>query len=175
MTGPQTYRYAFRALMPQYIRGGLGVVLMAGPLLFVDTTATVAIIFAIGAAAFTGYTLHTMVCHVSVVECGETGIAVGGIRTRRIDWTDLSDIRLRYFSTRRDGANGWMQLVLKKPGTSIRIESTLAGFKDIVAVAIKAANKKGLHLSPTTLGNIEILGLENRIITSVNGSPCRIS
>lgn len=175
MTLHNTYRYPFRALMPQYIRGGIGLAVMAGPLVFADMTDTMATILGIGAVVFAVHVLHTMLGHVSVIECDENGIARGDPLPRRIDWVDLADLRLRYYSTRRDGANGWMQLVLKRPGASIQIESTLTGFKDIVAVATKAANKKGLPLSPTTLGNLEVLGVDNRIFTSANGSPCRIS
>jgi len=124
---------------------------------------------------FAGYALHTAIRHASVIHCGQTGIAVSGPLRRAIDWTELQDVRLRYFSTRRDGRNGWMQLVLKGPRATIRIESTLAGFKDIVAVAVKVANRKEIPLSPTTLGNIEVLSPDNRIFMSGNGSPCRIS
>lgn len=175
MTGRQTYRHPFRALLPQYIRGILGLALSAGPLAFADTTNTVAVILAVGATAFAAYLGHAAHCHASVIDCDENGIAVSGIFVRRIDWTDLGALRLRYFSTRRDGANGWMQLVLKRPGVSIRIESTLTGFKDIVAIAINAAHQKGLDLSPTTLGNLEVLGVDSRNFTSTNGSTCRIS
>ena len=119
--------------------------------------------------------MHVVLCHASIITSDENGISVRGILARRIDWADLSVLRLRYCSSRRDGANGWMQLVLKKPGTSIRIESTLTGFKDIVAVAINAAHKKGLQMSPTTLGNLKVLGIDNGKFTSTNGSTCRIS
>lgn len=170
-----TCQYTFRMLAPQYIRGGIGFVSMAGPLLFAETTDTVAAILAIGAVAFTFDVLHTILRHACTIECDAQGIAVSGAVTREIDWTELRDVRVRYFSTRRDGQNGWMQLVLKGPRASIRIESTLPGFKDIVAVAVKAADRKELSLSPTTLGNIEVLRLDNRIFMSGNGSPCRIS
>ena len=75
---------------------------------------------------------------------------------------------------RRDGRGGWMQMIVKGSGANIRIESTLAGFADIVARAVKSAEDGGLDLSPTTLGNIEVLGIKNGIFTSANGSPCRI-
>lgn len=175
MIEPVSYRHPFRALMPQYIRGVAGLVLTAGPLIFADTTDTVAVILAVAALSFAGYLSHAGFCHASVIVSDEKGIAVGGISARRIDWADLSGLRLRYFSTRRDGANGWMQLVLKRPGVSIRIESTLTGFKDIVATAINAAHQKGLDLSPATLGNLEVLGVDNGNFMSTNGSTCRIS
>lgn len=169
------YRYTFRMLAPLYIRGFIGVVLMAGPLFFAKTTETVAAILGIGAAAFMVHVFHIILRHACVIECSQNGIAVRGAIMRKIDWTELRDVRVRYFSTRRDGQNGWMHLALKGPRTSIRIESTLTGFKDIVAVAVKMADRNELPLSPATLGNIEVLRLNNRIYMSGNGSPCRIS
>ena len=169
------YQYTLSVLAPHYIRGGIGIVLMGGPLLFADTTDIAAAILAIGAAAFTFHVLHTVLQHACTIECDAAGIAVRGAVTRYIVWTELRDVRVRYFSTRRDRQNGWMQLVLKGPHATIRIESTLSGFDDIVAVAVKAADQNKLSLSPITLGNIEVLRLQNRMFMSGNGSPCRIS
>ncbi len=169
------YRYTFRMLAAQYIQGCLGAALMAGPLFFTPTTGTVTVILAIGAIAFIVYVLHTILRHCCVIECSDGAIAVSVPVTRKIQWTELRDLRLKYFSTRRDGRNGWMQLVLKGPRASIRIESTLTGFKDIVDIAVKAARQRDISLSPTTLGNIEVLGLENRNFMSGNGPRCRIS
>ena len=169
------YRYTLRMLATQYIQGFLGVVLMAGPLFFATTTRTMAVILGIGAAAFIVYILHTLLRHGCVVECSDGAIAVSGPVTRNIQWTELRDLRLKYFSTRRDGRNGWMQLVLRGPHATIRIESTLTGFRDIVAVAVKAAHHQEIALSLSTAGNIEVLGLDNTNFISGNGSPCRIS
>jgi hypothetical protein len=169
------YRHTTRTLAPDYIRAGAGILLTAGPLLFPQTTGTVAWIFGAGLLLFAGYAIHTAVRHASTVRCDENGISVTGPLLRAVDWDDLTDVRVRYFSTRRDGCNGWMQLVVKGPRASIRIESTLSGFKDIVADAVKMADRNEIQLSSTTLGNIEVLSPDNRIFMSDNGSPCRIS
>jgi hypothetical protein len=68
-----------------------------------------------------------------------------------------------------------MQLDVKSPTASIRIESTLTGFTDIVGAAVNAANTKGVDLASTTLGNAEVLGVKTGLFTSGNGFPCRIS
>ena len=175
MTGQISYRYPLRALLPQYIRGSFGLALTAGSLLFADTTNTVSVILGSGVVAFSGYLAHAVLCNGSVIISDENSIAVGGISARRINWIDLSDLRLRYFSTRRDGENGWMQLVLKKPGVSIRIESTLTGFKDIVTISIISAHQRGLQLSPSTLENLKALGIDTRKCKPTSVSACRIS
>ena len=169
------YRHTLRTLAPDYIRAGGGMMLTVGPLLFAQTTGTVAWILGAGLILFAGYAIHTAIRHASTVRCDENGISVTGPLQRAVDWVDLTDIRLRYFSTRRDGRNGWMQLIVKGPHANIRIESTLTGFKDIVAVAVKMAERNEIQLSPTTLGNIEVLSPDHRIFMSDNGSTCRIS
>ena len=79
-------------------------------------------------------------------------------------------MRLKYFSTRRDGSHGWMQLVLKGPSAKIRIESTLGGFADIVERAARTASNEDLFVSSTTLGNLKLLGVKTEVFTSNNGS-----
>jgi len=169
------YRHTPRTLAPDYMRAIGGILLTAGPLLFAQTTGTVAWILGAGVLLFGGYAIHTAIRHVSTVRCDENGISVTGPFRRAVDWDDLTDVRLRYFSTRRDGRNGWMQLIVKGPHASIRIESTLTGFKDIVAHAVKMADRNEIQLSSTTLGNIEVLSPDHRIFMSDNGSTCRIS
>lgn len=175
MTGTSIHRHTFRSLTADYTRscGGLLVTLL--PLFSVETTGTVAWMFGIGALLFGVYALNTAIRHLGPIECSETAISVLGPFKRSVGWSEVSDVRLRYFSTRRDGRKGWMQLVVKSSSATVRIESTLAGFADIVAIAVEAANKRGLDLSPTTLGNIEVLGVKPGLFTSGSGSPCRIS
>ena len=175
MTDATRHRHTFRSLTADYTRSGGGVLVTTLPLFLVETTATVAWLLGAGAALFAVYGFNTVMRHLGTVTCDGTAISVSAPFKRAVAWSEISDVRLRYFSTRRDGRKGWMQLVVKSPATSIRIESTLAGFADIVSIAVKAANKKGIDLSPTTLGNIEVLGVETGLFTSGNGSPCRIS
>ena len=113
--------------------------------------------FAAAALLFALHGTRTALRHLSVVECGEEGIRLRGPIPKSIRWSELSGLRLRYFSARRDRERGWMQLVLKGSKSTLRVESTLAGFGDIVARAAEAAAAAGLNLSPATLGNLERL------------------
>lgn len=175
MTGATLHRHSFRSLTADYTRSGGGMLVTVLPLVSVETTGVVGWMLGAGALLFAVYGINTVIRHLGAIECNETAISVSGPFKRAIAWSEVSDVRLRYFSTRRDGRKGWMQLVIKSSTASVRIESTLAGFADIVATAVKAANKKGIDLSPTTLGNIEVLGVKTGLFTSGNGSPCRIS
>lgn len=175
MTGATLHRHSFRSLTADYTRSAAGILVTALPLAGVETTSSVAWLLGAGVVLFAVYGLNTAIRHIGRIECTETAISVSGPFKRVVAWSEVSDVRLRYFSTRRDGRKGWMQLIVKSPSSSVRIESTLEGFADIVSLAVKAANKRGIDLSPTTLGNIEVLGVKPGLFTSGNGSPCRIS
>ena len=175
MTGSTSHRHTFKSLTSDYTRSFGGVLVMVLPLSSVETTGTVAWALAAGALLFAVYGFNTILRHLGAVECNDTGISVSGLFRRSVAWTEVTDVQVRYFSTRRDGRKGWMQLVFKSPTASIRIESTLTGFTDIVGAAVNAANTKGIDLSSTTLGNAEVLGVKTGLFTSGNGSPCRIS
>ena len=51
-----------------------------------------------------------------------------GAGKKRMAWRDVRQVRLDYYSTRRDGQGGWMQMKISGPGGHIRIDSALDGF-----------------------------------------------
>lgn len=161
------YRYSARALGRDYLRGGIGLALTALPVATLPTAPFVGWALGLSAAAFAAHTLRTAIRQYAVIETDDAGIAFRGPLTRRIDWADLRRMRLRYFSTRPGRSEGWMQLVLKTRapggvpgrGRTIRIESTVTGFKDIVSEAAKAAAAADLGLEAGTLGNMKLLGV----------------
>ena len=154
------YRHSFRSLGPDYLRSLAGLALTAGPLAFLPVLTIVGWALALAAIAFALSALNALARHLSVVLLDDTGLRVKGPLPRRIGWADMRGFRLRYFSTRRDREKGWMQLILKGKGRTIRIESTLNGFEDIVSRAAVAAAAAGLDLETATLGNLEALGIE---------------
>ncbi len=78
----------------------------------------------------------------------------------RIPWEALSGLRLSYFSLRRDGRGGWMELRLQAGEARIRADSRLEGFEQVVARAHAAARAAGLDLDAPTRDNLAALGLE---------------
>ena len=164
------YRHTIRTIAPDYLRAGVGLALTAGPIFVVPTADPVSWTLMFLTFLFAVYAANVVLRHASVVELGETGISIVGPLPRSLRWQDLQEMRLKYFSTRRDGAHGWMQLVLKGSDAKIRIESTLGGFTDIVGRAAQATNDEGLNLSSTTLGNLELLGVKTEVFTSSSGS-----
>jgi hypothetical protein len=164
------YRHTIRTIAPDYIRAGVGLAVTAGPIFIVPTAEPVSWTLMFLVFLFAVYAANVVIRHASVIELDETSVSVSGPFSRSLRWQDLEEMRLKYFSTRRDGAHGWMQLVLKGSDAKIRIESTLGGFADIVKSASKAANDEGLSLSSTTLGNLELLGVKTEVFTSSSGS-----
>src|SRR3546814_15024359 len=92
------------------------------------------------------------------VEVGDRGIVARGPLGGAIAWPDLEDLRLRYYSTRRDRTQGWMHMTLKSGGRTLTLESTISGFDDIAEPASEAARGNGLKLHDATLENLVALG-----------------
>ncbi len=157
---PTIHRYPQGDIVADYVRGGLGLAATALPLLLIDLAVWVAVIFAGLAALFAVFLLRAAERHMTVVETGAEGIALSGPRGRAIAWDRLNRLRLAYYSTRRDRQRGWMTLTLKDGRQSISLESTLTGFDALTERAATAALANGLDLDPTTLANLDAMGID---------------
>lgn len=154
-----TYGHDLSSLGGDYFRSALGVALTAGPLALADVGALPAWILGGLGFLFAVHGLRTAWRHLVTVECDEDALAVAGPVARRLAWSDLEGLRLRYFSTRRDRERGWMQIVLTGGGVTIRLDSTLGGFEDVARRAARAAEAADLALSAATVRNLEGLGI----------------
>ena len=70
---------------------------------------------------------------------------------------DFSDVAIRYFSTKRDRSDGWLQLDVRGGGRRISADSTISDFPGLVTAVTSAARQRGIELSPTTLANLGAL------------------
>ncbi|MGF7163107.1 hypothetical protein FHS85_004765 [Rhodoligotrophos appendicifer] len=98
--------------------------------------------------------------HMSVIGIDDDAITRSTPFGRQIRWADLDDVELRYFSTRRDRENGWMDLVLRGGRQKIVIDSDHPGFDPAVRRAVRTLRKKGIAMSPATIANAIVLGLD---------------
>ncbi len=73
---------------------------------------------------------------------------------RQIQWSELSDLRLAYYTTRRDYRQGWLELKLLAGDKIIAVDSRLDGFNPLLQRAICAAQCNHLQLSPSTCMNL---------------------
>jgi hypothetical protein len=157
----RSFRYPPRALWLDYAGSASGIALSLGLILIVRPAAPVAWIAAAAAALFLVYFGRTVCRQLTHIELDETGIRVMGpvvgLLSAAIRWADLCLLRLDYYSTRRDGEGGWMQLRLGDARHTIRIDSDLEGFAELVGAAASAAARHDLALDATTAANLKVL------------------
>jgi hypothetical protein len=123
------YRYPPKAVIGDYLRAAGGFAVTGGPALFLPTAMPVTVILGVLAALF----------------------GIFGLRTALRQFT--------YYSTRRDGQGGWMQMKISGPGGHIRVDSALDGFARLAGETATSASAHGVTMTGTTLGNFKALGV----------------
>ena len=157
------FRYPWRALALDYAGSAVALACSLGLVGFVRLAAPVAWVLTAAAALFLVYFARTVCRQLTHIELDETGIRARGPAlgpSAAIRWDDLRLFRLDYYSTRADREGGWMQLKLgdsQRTGQTIRIDSDLDGFAQVVERAARAAAERGLALEPSTLANLQAL------------------
>lgn len=153
------YRYPLSALAGDYARAGAGLVLTGTPLILVPLNIYVAGVCAALAALFAAFGGLTVLRHLRAIEVGEAGIAARGPFPVLVRWEALEGVALRYYATRRDGASGWMELVLRGAGHRVMLDSRIEGFSDIAARVSSVAQRRHLPVTPATAANFAALGI----------------
>ena len=156
-----THRYSASGLAADYCRAGIGLFATAGPLALLDPTGTGGLVYILASLAilFGVFAVRTLIRQLTVYEATETGLRVSGPIGFQLAWSDVSDVRLEYYSTRRDRGRGWMQLRVRGAGRTVRLDSTLESFSDIVGRAAEEAACRGIVLGDATLDNMRALGI----------------
>ncbi len=158
-----SHQYPTKALSADYFRSALGVFVPLALIFFTELLPLVFYFMAALALLFAIYGLRTALRQGTVLTVDDNGVRqegpLGGLLDRAINWSDLRDIRLRYYSTRRDHSGGWMQLILSGAAGRIRMDSNLPGFDDIVRRACAEARERRLTTDPATAANLSSLGL----------------
>ena len=150
------YRYPARALAADYLRAAAGLAFSVGPLLAFDLPVAAQAVFLPVAGLFVLFT-------VQAAGRGRLRIAVteDGLErwpgARRMPWGSVTGVKLAYFSVRRDGGEGWMELKLRAAGSTLRADSRLTGFADLVRRVFQAAREAGVEIDATSAGNLAAL------------------
>jgi hypothetical protein len=157
------HRYPMRALAGDYARAGAGMALFLAPLLFVTPGPGMIAILGGLAMLFFVFGLRTWRRHLTRVEVTEEGITTQASARPAprvsIPWHGLSGLKLRFYSTQRSREQGWLQLSLVAGDATLRIDSTLEDFDTVARRAADAARANGVALEPTTISNLDALGL----------------
>lgn len=151
--------YPAKDLTGDFVRGGAGALLTLGPVLLLDTHWAVTVVLGGVGLLFLAFLLRTWQRRATVIELGPDGIAARGPMGGSIPWRQLDRLDLRYFSTRRDRSDGWLQLTLAGGGTTLKLESSLEGFDHVLERAADAARANGVLMTETTQQNLQTMGV----------------
>lgn len=160
MAGPVTeHGYPFNTIRADYLRAAIGFAFGFVPLVAGDAPLAVAIVLGGLAAMFAAYGLVTFGRQMMRLRVGDQGLQVTGWRPVELPWNELKELRLSFYSTKRDKKSGWMQLRLRGQRGMVRVESTLEGFDTVVRRAGEAAAANGVALDEVSLSNFQALGV----------------
>jgi hypothetical protein len=156
------HTYPPSALVGDYLRAAAGffptiAVLASAPVGLVGGT-----ILGGFAVLFAVFGIRTALRHCTSIEVTGAALQSSGLLQTSIWWSELDRMKLSYYSTRRDGHSGWMQLKLGAGWSTLRIDSRIEGFSELVMASAKAAELRGLSLDPATSANLQALGIELR-------------
>lgn len=163
------HRYDKHNVRADLRRAAVGLVLTVGPMLFLGDSVAALAILGVLDLLFLIFGLRTALRGMTLVHVTDDGLSsdpLGGRKTRlpgfsprAIAWRDIRKVGLRFFSLKRDRSEGWMELSLGDGHRSLRLDSTLGGFKDIVVRAAEAARANNVALSDSTKANLSGLGI----------------
>ena len=156
------FRYPASTVRGDLVRAVIGLVVFGTALVVASGHPVGIIVFGALFALFFVFGIRVLQRIKTTVAMDAEGISTSGPRGANLRWKDVEEVKLSYFSTRRDQAGGWMQLVLKGGTGQVCVESTVEGFEQIAQQAARAARRNGLALSPATMSNFNELGIDMR-------------
>jgi len=153
-------RYPRQTLWADYIRAGTGALLCGLPLIVIEVNRWVALILGAGFVLFALFFARTALRQHTRYVLGPDTLCADGPAGSLVEWSRLDRIKLSYFSTKRDRSDGWMQLTVGSAGgRTVKVDSALDGFYDIVERAARAAEAGRLELSQATRVNLHSMGI----------------
>lgn len=156
------HAYPTSAMLGDYARALAGLAPATAILAAVPVGAVGATVVGGFAALFAVFGIRTVLRHGTCLETTETALRASGLLRGSIPWSELERIKLTYYSTRRDRRDGWMQLELRSGRSTLRVDSRIEGFADLVERSAKAAERRGLPLNAATAVNLQALGVRVR-------------
>lgn len=154
--------YPTSALLGDYARAAAGFFPTAAILTTASVGAIAGTVLGGFAALFAVFGVRTALRHGTQIEATETALSTSGLRRISIPWCELDRLKLAYYSTRRDRREGWLQLELRAGSSTLRLDSRIEGFVDLVQASARAAERNSLSFSPATVTNLQALGVSVR-------------
>lgn len=157
------HRYPPKALRGDFARAAIGLVITLGPALAIPANSLTQVILCPLALLFLVFGIRTWQRSVAVITVTARDISLSAPWRATLAWHNLKGVKLNYYSTRFDRSGGWMQLMLKgrggPDGATIRLDSTLEGFNEIVRHVASVARAARIPLSDSTRNNLSALGI----------------
>lgn len=153
------FRYPLGKLIPDYIRAVLGFGLLLVPFFYsFDAHWLITLLLAALLALFGSFGVTTAMRQFSTVLADEHGLRLTGPRPVALPWEEISEVDLRYFSTRRDRDKGWYQLKVTGSGGRIKADSNLDDFDALLRQLAAAVARHDLRLSSIARENFQASG-----------------
>jgi len=157
--GMRSFRYPHQALRSAYALACTGMAIGFGPLLFAQPALLFRWLLGTMGVLFLVYFARTVVRQRTRIEIDASGIGARGPLGAEIRWDDVRAVTLSYYSTRPDRSGGWMEFIVKGPRRTIRVESTLDGFVELVGETLRETRGRGIEPDERTRTNLRALGL----------------
>jgi hypothetical protein len=166
-TLPVTLRYAATGLRWELAKGAVGTAGGIGILFGLSPSPWVGVPVAIGTALFAAYGWQQVRRGRIEFEVTEERIAVRPAKagagndatTQAIPWGTLEKFRLKFFAFGRRAEQGTLVLYVEGGGRKIKLDSATDHFATALFYGAQMARTRELTLDPTTLANLEQLGL----------------
>jgi hypothetical protein len=153
-------RYPQATLLADYGRAAAGAVLCGAPLLALDVNRWLGFVLLAGFVLFGLFGIRTLMRQRTRYLLSDDALCADGPAGTLVEWSRLDRLKLSFYSTKRDRSDGWMQLsVGSTGGRTVKVDSSLDGFHDIVERAAKAAETAGLELNLATRANLRSMGI----------------
>jgi hypothetical protein len=165
------HRYSLQNLLPDYLRGGAGLIIGGGCWLLAPDMSHVVVIFGGLTLLFLLFTMRTVARQYTRIEMTDDAITSGGIGRLTLRWRDVDRVKLRYYSTRRNRSGGWMTLKLARGRTAISVDSNIDDFDAIAARAARTLSENRAAADDVTLANLAALGLTTPAQATQTSSP----
>ncbi len=152
------FRYSTARLMGDYIRSSIGLIvtaLLASQLRSDNIGFWLLSVFALLFVGLAGETFWRQTTRIVMTDEKIEPFPGGNA----IEWKDVREVKLSYFSTRADRKNGWMQLTINSGNRKLRMDSRIDDFRTIASGVLDQTRYSDVLLSDTTSTNFEALGL----------------
>tara|TARA_R110002096_G_scaffold280581_1_gene474686 strand:- start:448 stop:960 length:513 start_codon:yes stop_codon:yes gene_type:complete len=153
------FHYPLGNLWPDYLRAGLGFGLTMIPMPYAVGGNILVMLIVFGLAGlFASFGISTFIRQKSTVAISDQGIWIEGPRAKALEWNDVAEVDLRFFSTRKERDKGWLQMKISGGGTTIKADSNLNDFDSLLRNVVTAITRHDLSVSPIGRENFASMG-----------------